>query len=143
MPDAAETAAPFPCTWPFCLMTFPRIADRDRHYKTIHSNSGDRPYKCFVNRCPADVKSWTTAAKLRLHNKNWHGPYHCPEPGCSRGIPNGFGSQVELDTHQNRDHSEQLSTSTNKEKLIYGTIQNMNAILTADPTTTKENLDPR
>ena len=103
-PKRSSTSHALRCTWPDCSRTFTSISQRDRHYRTIHANNGERPYECRVAGCPASVTSWTTAAKLKQHNKQWHGPYHCLEARCSRGIPNGFGSQEELDTHMNEVH---------------------------------------
>lgn len=88
------------CNWPSCSQTFGSINDRDRHFRTVHSNNGERPYKCLREGCPAGVTSWTNPEKPRAHNNRWHGPYECPEPGCSRGFPHGFGSQGELDEHR-------------------------------------------
>lgn len=87
-----------------CLQRFGNSNARDRHYRTVHSNKGERPYTCDREGCPADVRSWTTAGKLRAHNKNWHGPYPCLEMGCPRGSPHGFASQGELDEHQRFEH---------------------------------------
>jgi hypothetical protein len=50
------------------------------------------------------VRSWTTQGKLKAHNNKWHGPHDCPVYGCSRGFPNGFGSETERDTHIGIDH---------------------------------------
>jgi hypothetical protein len=93
------------CTWPSCSESFIRISDRDRHYQTIHANNGDRPYKCSIEGCSANVRSWARIEKLRAHNKIWHGPYHCSVEGCSRGFPCGFGSQQDLDEHKLKAHS--------------------------------------
>lgn len=92
------------CSEPSCGQRFGNTNDRDRHYRTVHSNNGERPYTCDRDGCPAGVKSWTNPEKLRVHNNKWHGPYPCQEPGCSRGIPNGFGSQRELDEHHRDEH---------------------------------------
>jgi hypothetical protein len=56
-----------------CPRTFSRRADLERHIKTVHENDGVRRFECQVKGCPAKVRSWNTAAKLRLHEKNWHG----------------------------------------------------------------------
>lgn len=104
------------CTWPGCPETFIRFSDRDRHYQTIHANNGDRPHKCLVEGCSANVKSWTRIEKLRTHNKNWHGPYHCPEKGCSRGFPCGFGSQLSLDEHILEAHPDSANSTSVKGK---------------------------
>jgi hypothetical protein len=90
---------PIPCTWSSCSETFKRESDRDRHYQTIHANNGDRPYRCPIEQCPANVKSWARADKLRAHNRTWHGPYHCPVLGCSRASPCGLRSKQDLDDH--------------------------------------------
>jgi hypothetical protein len=94
----------FACSDPSCTQRFGSRSDLDRHYRTVHSNKGDRPYVCLREGCPADVKSWTTAGKRRAHNNKFHGPYSCPVLGCSRGFPHGFGSQNELDEHQTSEH---------------------------------------
>ncbi|KAN0104755.1 hypothetical protein V8E51_010500 [Hyaloscypha variabilis] len=57
---------------PTCSMTFSRGSDLERHHKTVHLKEGTRPYQCPFDDCSANVRSWTTAAKLRLHVKNWH-----------------------------------------------------------------------
>jgi hypothetical protein len=93
-----------PCTWSSCLESFRSVHDRDRHYRTVHSNNGDRPYKCLIDGCQANVTSWTRAEKLSAHNKQWHGPYHCPKLGCPRGSSRGFATQSDLDEHQVREH---------------------------------------
>jgi uncharacterized C2H2 Zn-finger protein len=59
-----------PC--PTCSMIFHRTSDLERHQKTVHLNDGARPYQCLVGGCTANVRSWTTADKLRLHEKTWH-----------------------------------------------------------------------
>jgi hypothetical protein len=92
------------CTWPLCLQTFGSFRDRDRHFRTVHSNNGERPYKCHREGCPASVTSWTNPEKLKAHNKRWHGPYTCQIVDCSRRIPHGFGSQRELDEHDRSEH---------------------------------------
>jgi hypothetical protein len=53
-------------------MVFHRASDLERHHKTLHLNGGERPYQCLVDGCTANVRSWTTADKLRLHEKTWH-----------------------------------------------------------------------
>jgi uncharacterized C2H2 Zn-finger protein len=58
---------------PTCSMIFHRASDLERHHKTVHLNDGARPYQCPVDGCTANVRSWTTADKLRLHEKTWHG----------------------------------------------------------------------
>ncbi|KAE9363767.1 hypothetical protein N431DRAFT_118062 [Stipitochalara longipes BDJ] len=55
---------------PTCSMTFPQSSDLERHQKTVHL--GARPYQCLIDGCTANVRSWNTAAKLRLHEKTWH-----------------------------------------------------------------------
>ena len=57
---------------PICSMIFYRASDLERHHKTVHLNDGARPYQCLVDGCTANVRSWTTADKLRLHEKTWH-----------------------------------------------------------------------
>ncbi|PMD47651.1 hypothetical protein L207DRAFT_576419 [Hyaloscypha variabilis F] len=57
---------------PICSMGFSRGSDLERHHKTVHLKEGARPYHCPFDNCSANVKSWTTAAKLRLHIKTWH-----------------------------------------------------------------------
>jgi hypothetical protein len=89
---------------PICRRTFPRRADRDRHFNTIHTNKGERPWECAVETCPADVKTWATATGLRKHNKKWHGPYTCENAGCLRAAPNGFSSAIELRQHTEQEH---------------------------------------
>jgi hypothetical protein len=105
------------CTWPGCSETFIWVSGRDRHYQTIHANNGDRPYKCLVEGCSANVKSWARIEKLRAHNKIWHGPYHCPVKGCSRGFPCGFGSQQDLDEHIVEAHSDSAQPSSENKML--------------------------
>jgi hypothetical protein len=67
---------------PTCSMTFHLASDLERHHKTVHLKEGAdgadgvdgaRPYQCLVDGCTANVRSWTTADKLRLHGKIWHG----------------------------------------------------------------------
>jgi hypothetical protein len=94
------------CTWPLCSQSFNTVNERDRHFRTIHSNNGDRPYRCVVDGCPAGVTSWTTAVKLRVHNKTWHGPYACSVPTCPRRAPNGFATQADLDIHTRDEHGK-------------------------------------
>jgi hypothetical protein len=90
---------------PSCSMKFSGESDLNRHHKTVHLNDGERRYQCLVEGCPADVRSWTTRSKLRLHEKNWHGPYTCSESGCSRGHPHGYSSWNDLVLHQHEhDH---------------------------------------
>jgi len=98
-----------PCSWPSCFERFRTDSDRDRHYRTVHANNGDRPYKCLVSGCQANVTSWTRPEKLRAHNNHWHGPYPCSVPGCSRGTFHGFPSSAALDEHRTREHNDYSS----------------------------------
>jgi hypothetical protein len=100
------------CTWPLCEQSFNTVYERDRHFRTIHSNNEERPYKCVVNGCPAGVTSWTTAVKLRVHNKTWHGPYACSVPTCPRRAPNGFATQADLDIHARNEHGKSPPSSS-------------------------------
>jgi hypothetical protein len=92
------------CTWPSCTQTFAKVWERDRHYTTVHANSGVRHYRCEIAECVADVKGWTTARGLRQHNKTWHGPHHCKFDSCERDFPNGFATRESLDTHWDTEH---------------------------------------
>jgi Zinc finger, C2H2 type len=71
--DYAQTDKGKDIACPTCSMTFSRSSDLERHHKTVHLNDGARPHQCLVDGCSANVRSWTTAAGLRLHEKTWHG----------------------------------------------------------------------
>ncbi|TVY71168.1 hypothetical protein LSUE1_G008387 [Lachnellula suecica] len=143
------------CTWPTCGLSFPTILERDRHYQTIHANDGERPHKCLVPGCQAGVQSWGKADGLRAHNKQWHGPYHCPEFNCVRGIPNGFGSQADLDSHCQTVHGTQSSWTNYTTDPIESITKDLaqvrvegegpaisEHIVAGDPTTKSEKFDP-
>jgi uncharacterized Zn-finger protein len=91
-----------PC--PSCSQNFSRQADFERHYRTIHSNQGERPWKCTVVACSADVLSWASQNGLKKHRKEWHGPYGCSFQGCSRNVPNGFGTEADREQHHKTQH---------------------------------------
>ena len=105
------------CPEQFCSETFATANDRDRHFRTVHSNGGERPYRCLRAGCPANVTSWTNPEKLRAHNNSWHGPYPCSVLGCSRGMPHGFGSQQDLDDHSRTEHGEYSPSSSRESGL--------------------------
>jgi len=58
---------------PTCSMIFTKATDLDRHHITVHVNEGARPFQCLIEGCSAGVRSWTTPAGLRSHEKTWHG----------------------------------------------------------------------
>ena len=99
MNNFENSYAPSDTTCPECSEEFRKTTERDRHFLTVHANKGDRPYKCEVVGCQADASSWTNWEKFKKHKKDWHGPYPCPVPGCSRGLGNGFRSGEELNSH--------------------------------------------
>ena len=112
--DSSFGASRFACSWPTCSLTFTRLSERDRHYITDHANNRERPYKCEIRGCQANVITWARAEKLRRHNKEWHGPYHCYFPNCARQFPCGFASSLDLEAHVENVHGGGYSGSPNQ-----------------------------
>jgi len=112
--DSSFFASRFACSWPSCSLTFPRLSERDRHYITDHANNRDRPYKCDIEECQANVTTWARADKLRRHNKQWHGPYHCRFANCARRYPCGFASPSDLNEHIDSVHGGDVGGGSNQ-----------------------------
>jgi hypothetical protein len=134
---------------PSCSMTFSRGSDLERHHKTVHLNDGTRPYKCLVIDCPADVKSWTTANKLRLHEKTWHNGDSNAEKSRTNQVPQAT-SQPEADmpvafyTSSDYSHSalNTYSPPTEYYAISTPTWSHNRTVTTKDSERTKDKLDP-
>lgn len=60
-----------PCDFPKCPSTFGRVADRDRHMRTVHSKS--KPYPCDVRNCTRGGNNgFSRKDHLWEHKRNYH-----------------------------------------------------------------------
>jgi hypothetical protein len=75
VPATAQTRArgTMPCTAPWCLMTFKRKHERDRHAASVHGTN-HRLYLCHVNGCPKNRGTpFSRQDKLTEHMWKKHG----------------------------------------------------------------------
>jgi hypothetical protein len=73
VPATTPTRATMPCTAPWCLITFKRKHERDRHAASVHGIN-HRVYLCHVNGCPKNRGTpFSRPDKLTEHMWKKHG----------------------------------------------------------------------
>jgi hypothetical protein len=98
---------PYRCSIPLCRRPGPFGSqnDLDRHQRQTHQPA----VPCAKPNCQATRRGNTVRSdKHEEHDRRWHGPLPCPEPGCKRktigGIHHGFSTQDDLEKHLRDKH---------------------------------------
>ena len=95
------------CSFPLCdrQEPFGSQNDLDRHRLQRHEPA----VPCTKPNCQAKRRGNTIRSdKHEEHDRKWHGPSPCPEPGCPRrtigGIHHGFSTEDDLEKHLHDAH---------------------------------------